>query len=34
MLMREGQVVSRRAGAAPASVLRSWVDETLRSATS
>jgi len=34
MLMREGQVVSRRAGAAPASVLRSWVDQTLRSAAS
>jgi thioredoxin 2 len=34
MLMREGQVVSRRAGAAPAPVLRSWVDQTLRSAAS
>ena len=32
MLMREGQVVSRRAGAAPAPVLRTWVDQTLRSA--
>jgi thioredoxin 2 len=34
MLMRAGQVVSRRAGAAPAPVLRSWVDQTLRSAAS
>lgn len=31
MLMRDGQVVSRRAGAAPAPVLRKWVDEALRS---
>ncbi|GIF52588.1 thioredoxin [Asanoa ferruginea] len=34
MLMRDGQVISRRAGAAPASVLRSWVDQTLRGAAS
>jgi hypothetical protein len=26
-----GKVVARRAGAAPASVLRSWVDEVMRS---
>ncbi|MDG4824976.1 thioredoxin [Asanoa sp. WMMD1127] len=32
MLMREGQVVARRAGAAPAPVLRSWVEQTLQSA--
>jgi thioredoxin 2 len=31
MLMRDGQVVSRRAGAAPAPVLRKWVEEALRS---
>jgi thioredoxin 2 len=29
MLLRDGQVVSRRAGAAPAPVLRGWVDEAL-----
>ncbi|HJT91553.1 MAG TPA: thioredoxin [Mycobacterium sp.] len=34
MLMREGQVVGRRAGAAPASVLRGWVDQTLQSTAS
>ena len=32
ILMRDGKVVARRAGAAPASALRSWVDEVLRSA--
>lgn len=32
ILMRDGQVVARRAGAAPASALRSWVDEALGSA--
>jgi thioredoxin 2 len=31
MLLRGGQVKARRAGAAPARVLRSWVDEALRS---
>jgi thioredoxin 2 len=32
MLLRHGQVLSRRAGAAPVAVLRQWVDETLGSA--
>jgi thioredoxin 2 len=32
MLIRDGKVVARRAGAAPAPALRSWVDEVLRSA--
>ncbi|BCJ41274.1 thiol reductase thioredoxin [Actinoplanes ianthinogenes] len=32
ILMRDGKVVARRAGAAPAAVLRSWTDEFLRSA--
>jgi thioredoxin 2 len=32
ILMRDGEVVARRAGAAPASALRSWLDEALRSA--
>lgn len=32
MLIRDGRVVARQAGAAPASALRSWVDEVLRSA--
>ena len=32
MLIRDGKVVARRAGAAPASALRGWVDEVLRSA--
>ena len=32
MLIRDGKVVARRAGAAPASALRSWVDNFLRSA--
>ena len=32
ILMRDGKVVARRAGAAPASALRGWVDEVLRSA--
>jgi thioredoxin 2 len=31
ILMRDGKVVARRAGAAPASALRSWLDEALRS---
>jgi thioredoxin 2 len=31
MLLRNGQVKARRAGAAPARVLRSWVDDALRS---
>ena len=33
ILMRDGKVVARRAGAAPASALRSWVDEVLGSAS-
>ncbi|MCU7730800.1 thioredoxin [Actinoplanes sp. KI2] len=33
MLMRDGKVVARRAGAAPASALRGWIDEVLRGAT-
>ena len=33
IVMRDGKVVARRAGAAPASALRSWMDEVLRSAT-
>ena len=32
MLIRDGKVVARRAGAAPASTLRGWVDEVLRTA--
>ena len=32
ILMRDGRVVARRAGAAPASALRSWVDEVLEAA--
>nr|BFE70020.1 hypothetical protein GCM10020092_033210 [Actinoplanes digitatis] len=32
ILMRGGKVVARRVGAAPASALRSWTDEVLRSA--
>ena len=31
MLIRDGKVVARRAGAAPASALRSWMDDVLRS---
>jgi thioredoxin 2 len=31
MLIRDGQVISRRAGAAPAPMLRKWVEEALRS---
>ena len=31
ILMRDGKVVARRAGAAPAPVLRSWTEEVLRS---
>jgi thioredoxin 2 len=31
MLLRNGEVKDRRAGAAPARLLRSWVDEALRS---
>jgi thioredoxin 2 len=30
MLLRDGRVVARRAGAAPAQVLREWVDGALR----
>ncbi|GAA4607306.1 thioredoxin 2 [Actinoplanes octamycinicus] len=30
ILMRDGEVVARRAGAAPAAALRSWIDEVLR----
>jgi len=33
ILIRDGKVVARRAGAASASVLRGWTDEVLRSAT-
>ena len=33
IVMRDGKVVARRAGAAPFSALRSWMDEVLRSAT-
>jgi thioredoxin 2 len=29
MVMRNGQVVARRAGAAPADVLRTWVEDAL-----
>lgn len=32
ILLRDGKVVARRAGAAPASALRGWIDEVLRSA--
>ena len=32
IVMRDGRVVARRAGAAPASALRSWINEGLRSA--
>ena len=32
ILMRDGKVVARRAGAAPGSALRIWIDEVLRSA--
>ena len=31
IVLRDGQVAARRAGAAPASALRSWMDEVLRS---
>jgi thioredoxin 2 len=31
ILMRDGEVVARQAGAAPVRVLRSWVDDALRS---
>jgi thioredoxin 2 len=30
MVVKDGQVVARRAGAAPASALRGWVEEALR----
>jgi thioredoxin 2 len=30
LLLRDGQVKARRAGAAPAGVLRNWVDEVMR----
>jgi thioredoxin 2 len=33
MLLRDGRVVARRAGAAPAQVLREWVDDALRGDT-
>ena len=33
MLLRDGRVVARRAGAAPAQVLREWVDDALRADT-
>ena len=33
MLLRDGRVVARRAGAAPAQVLREWVDGALRGDT-
>ena len=33
MLLRDGRVVARRAGAAPAQVLREWVDDELRADT-
>ena len=33
MLLRDGRVVARRAGAAPAQVLRKWVDDALRGDT-
>jgi thioredoxin 2 len=32
ILLRDGKVASRRTGAVPASALRGWVDEVLRSA--
>jgi len=32
IVMRDGKVVARRAGAAPASALRNWMDEVLRGA--
>jgi thioredoxin 2 len=31
IVMRDGRVAARRSGAAPASALRSWMDEVLRS---
>ena len=33
LLMRDGQIKARQSGAAPARVLRQWVDEALRSDT-
>ena len=33
MLLRDGRVVARRTGAAPAQVLRKWVDDALRGDT-
>jgi thioredoxin 2 len=30
MILRDGQVVARQAGAAPAPVLRSWLEQALR----
>jgi thioredoxin 2 len=33
ILIRDGRVAARRAGAASASVLRGWIDEVLRSAS-
>jgi thioredoxin 2 len=32
MVVRDGKVVARQAGAAPADVLRRWVDSTLEAA--
>ncbi|WP_248962033.1 thioredoxin [Sphaerisporangium perillae] len=32
MVMKRGRVVAQRAGAAPAPVLRAWIDESLRAA--
>jgi thioredoxin-like negative regulator of GroEL len=32
MILRDGQVVARQAGAAPADTLRRWVDSTLGAA--
>jgi thioredoxin 2 len=31
LVMRDGQVIARQAGAAPAPVLRKWVDQALAS---
>lgn len=33
MIMNGGQVIARRAGAAPAAVLRAWVEETMAAAS-
>jgi thioredoxin 2 len=34
LVMRDGQVVSRQAGAAPVAALRSWVDDALSGSAS